>query len=509
MLSMLCSGYVVAQQHNQQQIQKLNYLYSYLRNNYVDELDLEPLVDEAIRATIEELDPHSSYLTREEMANLQRRLRGEFAGVGIKYILHNDTIVVRGTIPNSPAERADIRPNDRITTVNGESVIGISSDSVRTLLRGEPKTKVNIGIARRGESKLLNIKLQRSTIESSAISSAYRLGNIGYIAISAFSKPLAAEFMTAYRELDDAEALIVDLRNNAGGAITSAIDLTELFLSKGDVVVSTEGRTTNAVYTTKRDGILADVPIVVIINENSASASEIFAGAIQDHDRGVIIGRTSYGKGLVQRVVDFKDGTGLCITIARYKTPSGRIIQRPYTMGEGEEYKSDSLRYKHADSISYAQRPQYTTLKSRRVVYGGGGITPDIYTDGGSTPLSAELSEAYNNALFEHCAIEIFDGVSIEELRGRYPTVEAFSNEYTLSDTALGIFYESAGLRGEALSEYDVEFVTTMLMAAMAEQLYGDNARSYIYCTRFDLVAKRAYEVAADDSLMRDILKRD
>ena len=495
-----------AQLNDQQQIQKLNYVYQQIRNNYVDDVPLEPLVEEAIIATIKELDPHSSYLSKEEMSALQSRLSGEFAGVGIRYIMHNDTLVVRTTLDNSPARRAKILPNDRIITIDSRDVVGISTDSIATLLRGKPNSKVSLGIVRRGEDKPLNITLQRDNIESSAISAAFRIGDIGYISVSAFSKPVASEFYSAYKALGDIESLVVDLRDNAGGAITSAIDLTGLFLRKGDVIVSTEGRSNTVVYDKKKDGQLLDIPLVVLINENSASASEIFAGAIQDHDRGVVVGHTSFGKGLVQRVIDLKDGSGVCLTIARYKTPSDRIIQRPYTMGEGEEYMQDRVRYMHPDSIPHDDKLLFRTLKRGRKVYGGGGITPDIYIDIDSIVLSPALLNAYNNAKFEHTAIDILDIIPPESVAKQYPTYEAFGADFRLDNELMEIFYANTGLDADALSEIDKKFIEAMLLATIAESLYGGYARHYIYGLDFDRMVRRALAIAGDEELMRNTL---
>lgn len=495
-----------AQLSEQQQIQKLNYLYQQIRNNYVDDVSLEPLVEEAIIATIKELDPHSSYLSKEEMSALQSRLSGEFAGVGIRYIMHNDTLVVRTTLDNSPARRAKILPNDRIITIDDRDVIGITTDSIATLLRGNPNSKVSLGIVRRSENKPLNITLQRDNIESSAISAAFRLGDIGYISVSAFSKPVATEFYSAYKALGDIKSLVVDLRDNAGGAITSAIDLTGLFLRKGDVIVSTEGRNNTIVYDKKKDGPLLDIPLVVLINENSASASEIFAGAIQDHDRGVVVGHTSFGKGLVQRVLDLKDGSGVCLTTARYKTPSGRVIQRPYTMGEGEEYMQDRVRYMHPDSIAHDDKLLFRTLKRGRRVYGGGGITPDIYIDIDGIELSPTLLNAYNEAKFEHAVIDILDSLSIESIIEQYPIYKAFNDKFRLSDELKKIFYRYADIEVEMLSTVDNEFIEAMLLAAIAEPIYGGYARHYIYGTCFDPMMRRAIAIAGDEELMHDTL---
>ena len=419
----ICCISASAQLTEQQQIQKLNYVYQHLRNNYVDDVPLEPLVEEAIKATLRELDPHSTYLSKEQMSALQTHLRGKFAGIGIRYIIHNDTVVVRSTMEHSPAQQAEIRLNDRIVAINNQPIVGLATDSVATLLRGEADTKVMLSVVRRDESKTMDITLLRRDIESSAISASFRVRDVGYIAIDRFSKPLAVEFLKAYEELGDIKSLVVDLRNNGGGAITSAIDLSGLFLKKGDVIVSTEARTGNVVYDKKRDGVILDMPLVVIINESSASASEIFAGAIQDHDRGIIVGRTSFGKGLVQKVIDLKDGTGISLTIARYKTPSGRTIQRPYQMGGRSEYMGDTTRFMHPDSVAHDPELMFTTLKLGRKVYGGGGITPDIYIDTDTIKLSERVTKLYAESVFEHAAVEIWDRLSPCAMREQYPTI--------------------------------------------------------------------------------------
>ena len=509
LIAIMAFGYVgaSAQLTEQQQIQKLNYVYQQIRNNYVDDVPLEPLVEEAIIATLKELDPHSTYLNQEQMTSLQTRLRGEFAGIGIRYIVHNDTIVVRSVIEGSPAERAKIQINDRIVAIDRGSVVGLSADSIATLFRGEQNTKLSFSVVRRSEPKPLDINLSRDIIESRAINSTFRIGDVGYISFSAFSKPIVQEFYKAYKELGDIRCLIVDLRDNGGGAINSAIDLTGLFLRKGDVIVSTEGRTNSIVYDKKRDGVILDLPVVVIINENSASASEIFAGAIQDHDRGVIIGRTSFGKGLVQRVIDLKDGTGMCLTTARYKTPSGRIIQRPYTMGKGEEYMSDSMRFMHPDSIAHDPSLMFTTLKRGRKVYGGGGITPDVYINTDSIMLSPRLAQLHAQAIFEHTAVEIWDRFSPHTLREQYPTVEEFNAKYEPSEQIYELFYSAAGSTPDDFTEIDHKFIRTMILATMAEQIYQESARHYIYGMNFDYMMQRALNIATNNSLYTEILE--
>ena len=289
----LCCTSLSAQQTKRQLIKKLNSVYELLDEYYVEDVPLEPLVEEAIRTTLHSLDPHSKYYTKEEMEVLKRHLRGE------------------------DIERCPI--------------------------------------------------------------GAYRVDSVGYVKISTFTKPIASEFYTAYQELGDVKSLVIDLRDNGGGYVTGAIDLTSLFLAKGDVIMTRVSKQRERVFKSNHDGILKDIPLVVIINENTASASEIFAGAMQDHDRAIIIGRTSYGKGLIQKFVENKDGSGIVITTAYDKTPSGRPIQRPYIKGEGEAYRSDSTRYIHPDSIARDTSLRFKTLKLGREVYAHGGITPDIY----------------------------------------------------------------------------------------------------------------------------------
>lgn len=487
-----------AQLSDQQQIQKLNLVYQQIRGNYVDDVPLEPLVREAVIATLRELDPHSSYLDHEQMAALRTRLRGEFAGVGIRYIVHRDTLVVRSIINGSPAARAKIEINDRIVAIDDRPVVSITTDSIPQLLRGKAGSSVIVTIKRRGADKPLNIRLKRDNIESSAIDASFRIGDVGYVAISKFSKSLASEFLTALRRLGDISSLVVDLRDNGGGAITSAIDLTGLFLRKGDVVVSTEGRTNNVVYDKKRDGALLDLPLVVIINENSASASEIFAGAIQDHDRGVIVGHTSYGKGLVQRVIDFKDGTGMCLTVARYKTPSGRIIQRPYAMGQGEEYMRDTVRYMHPDSVPHDHKLLFNTLHRGRKVYGGGGITPDIYVDTDTLTLSPSLASLYREGLFEHLSVDICDNISADCFLNIYPTIEAFNANYEIDSPVMELFYQQAGLVADSLTPLDHSFIRAMILSIVSERLYGTDARYLIYNSSFDPMARQALDIAGN-----------
>lgn len=500
---------VVAQLTEQQQIQKLNYAYQYIRNNYVEDVSLEPLVEEAIRATLAELDPHSVYLTKEEMERARNRLSGEFAGIGIKYMMHRDTLVVRSVMDNSPAQRADILPNDRIVAVDNTSIIALDTDSIATLLKGEPNSKVKLKIARRNSPKIINLSLKRDYIDTSVISAAYRIGDVGYIAISSFSKPTASEFYDAYKNLGDIQAIVIDLRDNGGGSMSAAIDLTSLFLNKGEVMMYSAYRTREEAHVAKRDGALSDIPIVVLINESSASASEIFAGAIQDHDRGVIVGHTSYGKGLVQRIVDLKDGSGFMLTIARYKTPSGRVIQRPYNMGERRAYYEDRARYMHPDSVSHDGAPLFKTLKHGRTIYGGGGITPDVYLNNNDIALSEFVAKSLLNAAVEYSIIDYWDVADQQAILHNYPTLESFNDGYELDAHLTDIFFQTAGYTDCDITEVDRSYISTLLLAAMAEQLYGSNARHYIYGIRLDVMQQQAIDIAANNLVYNGILEDD
>lgn len=494
-LVVFCSS-ATAQLTDKQQIAKLNSVYEHIRDNYVDDVSLEPLVQEAIIATFKELDPHSKYLTKEEMESAKARLRGKFAGIGINYIMHNDTLVVRNTMDDSPARSSEILPNDRITAINSQSIIGLTTDSLTTLLKGEAGTSLKLRVERRGFVDPLEIDLRRNLINQSAIGAAFRFGDVGYIAIESFTRPLTANFYSAYNNLGDIKSLVIDLRDNGGGLISAAIDLTSLFLNKGDVIVSTEGRGESNTYTKRRDTKPIDIPLVVLINENSASASEIFAGAIQDHDRGTVVGHTSFGKGLVQRVIKLKDGSGIYLTIARYKTPSGRIIQRPYTMGMGEAYTSDSLRFIHPDSIPHNDRPVYKTLKLGREVYGGGGITPDEYINLSDRQISKSVLKVVEDGVIDRMAIDFIDRISFTTLLDSYPTMEHFHEQYCIDKQLLEKICCMGELSAEKLSKQDTDYLSTMFKSALAMRLYGDWGRRYIYVSEFDTMAQWAIAIA-------------
>ena len=503
-----CAINASAQLTEQQQIQKLNYVYSYIRNNYVDkELSLEPLVDKAIRATIAELDPHSNYLSREEMEWLRGHIRGEQAGIGIRYVIHNDTLVVSSIIENSPAQHADIQVNDRIIAIDNHSIIGLSTDSISPLLRGAANSDVRLQIKRRNINNNIDIELKRNNYTTSTVSASYRVGDVGYVAISAFSKVTHRDFYEAYTKLGNVNSVVIDLRDNGGGAESGAVDLASLLLRKGEVIVTNKYRDHEEVIKKKsKDNILCDIPLVIIINENSASASELFTGAIQDNDRGVIIGRTSFGKGLIQRIVDLKDGSGITLTIGRYKTPSGRIIQRPYEMGERDTYRSDKTRYMHPDSLEHDEALLFRTLKRGRPIYGGGGITPDIYIESDTVRISECVSQSREDLTFYHAVIDYWDVCDADNILCQYPTIEVFGKGYTVDDELLHIFYKTAGYNATELTATDIDYIRTMLIATMGKLLYGEDANHYPFGLSLDYMQQRAIEIAGDSREIDAIL---
>ena len=331
---MVCCWVGFAQQHNQQQLEKLNQAFHYTNNNYVDNIDLEPLVAEAIDAALKELDPHSSYMTRDEFMAMSQGIQGEFSGIGINFITLRDTIIVTRTLEDSPSERAGLKKNDRILSVNNTPLVGIKRSEAVEALRGKKGSTATLSILRNGE--IITKDVIRDDIPTNAIDIAFMLeGDIAYIHVDSFlSKSTTEEFCNAISRLNTKpNGIIIDLRGNVGGLLPSAIQFAELFLTRGDLIVTVEGRKNTTTYQASKSGKYADMPIAVLIDEETASASEIVAGTLQDHDRATIIGRRSFGKGLVQRLIKFKDESGMKITIARYKTPSGRVIQRPYTNG--------------------------------------------------------------------------------------------------------------------------------------------------------------------------------
>lgn len=381
---------------------KLNYLLQIIDNNYVDTVNVANLIEDAMPQILSELDPHSSYIGASEAKESVEELSGSFSGIGVRFTVQKDTVNVMNVIKGGPSERVGILAGDRIVAADDSTLIGLPDRQIIKRLRGEKFSKVRLKIVRHGQREPLEFTVVRGDVPVESVDAAFMLDdNTGYIAIESFGESTYPEMLTALAQLSaqGMNNLIIDLRGNRGGYMQTAIMMVNEFLPGGQLVVYTEGRKSEREeYRTDGRGSFQRLPLIVLVDEGSASASEIFAGAIQDNDRGTIIGRRSFGKGLVQQPIEFKDGSIVRLTVARYYTPSGRCIQKPYEKGHGEEYENDLMaRYERgeffsADSI-HQDGPEYHT-RLGRVVYGGGGIMPDIFIPEDTTLYTSYFREA-------------------------------------------------------------------------------------------------------------------
>lgn len=388
---------------------RLNNLLHIIDDQYVDAVNIDSLVDKAIPQILSDLDPHSVYISAKDVQQATDDLKGSFSGVGIEFVIRNDTIHVQGVIKNGPAEQAGILAGDKIVSVDGKLFVGkvVTNEEAMRRLKGPKDTKVKIGVQRYGQKSIKYYTITRGDIPQKSVSATYMLDdNTGYIKIKNFGENTYPELLIALAQLSQEgfSNLIIDLRDNTGGYLKSAVQMANEFLPKNRLIVYTEGRKSpRQDYKSDGRGSYQNIPLVVLINETSASASEIFAGAMQDNDRATIIGRRSFGKGLVQQQIGFPDGSMIRLTVARYYTPSGRCIQKPYVMGDDKDYEEDLLvRYQHGeffsqDSIKHTGPAYHTSIG--RTVYGGGGITPDIFVPEDTLGITSYFKEASMSGL--------------------------------------------------------------------------------------------------------------
>ena len=399
---------------------KINAILDIIDEQYVDTVNMKQLVEDAIPKVFSELDPHSVYIPAKDAQRVNEDLEGSFSGIGVSFNMQTDTILVINVIPGGPSEKAGLKPFDRIITINDSLYAGNKSDQevIMNTLRGAKNSTVKLGVKRKNEPELLYFDVTRGDVPVSSVDVSYEVSKgIGYIKVSKFGRTTYNEFITAIAKLKQAgcTSFVIDLRGNTGGYMDAAINMVNEFMPEGRLIVYTEGKAfpRNDVYT-NGTGTCQDAPIVVLTDEFSASASEIFSGAIQDNDRGLIIGRRTFGKGLVQSPIQLSDGSEIRLTIARYYTPSGRCIQKKYELGKDSEYEQDIYqRFMHgefdsADSIKLNNSEKYETVMGRPV-YGGGGIMPDVFVPADTTGVSRYLSDVTRTQFLYEYTFDFMD----------------------------------------------------------------------------------------------------
>ncbi len=469
---------------------KVNDLINYIEQDYVDSVSRTDLTDYAIQGILDKLDPHSQYIPAEDFADVEDQLNSNFEGIGIQFRIEKDSIMVIQTIPGGPSEKAGLMAGDRIVLINDSLMagVGITNKDAVGQLKGKRGSEVKVSVKRRGLADLIDFTLIRDVIPTYSIDISYMVNDsIGYIKLSRFAAKTYDEFVDAMTKLENLgmRQLILDLRGNTGGYLQASINIADEFLPDQKLIVYTEGnsRPNNYAYATAR-GSFEHQEIIILIDEASASASEIVAGAIQDNDRGTIVGRRSFGKGLVQEQLTFPDGSAIRLTVARYHTPTGRNIQRPYKNGSEEYYEEVHERFlsgemEDADSIAFTDTIKYYT-PAGKVVYGGGGIMPDIYV-----PLKADPKDRlYNkmirqNIIFEY-AFEYTDSerASLKE----YATAEDFIARYRVSDRhyqGLLAYAREKGLEFTADEARDSERKMRVLLKAYIGRNLLDDAAFY------------------------------
>ncbi len=477
----------------QGQSDKVSGMMQYIRENYVDTINQEQLLEAAITGMLGDLDPHSQYLPAEDFTEASEQLRGNFEGIGVQFRLINDTVVIINTIPGGPSEKAGLKGGDRIVKIEGKIVAGVKLEDKDVIkrLKGTKGTKVAIDILRRGVKKLLPFTITRDVIPTYSIDVHYMpVPGTGYIKLSKFSATTVKEMSEAMEDLQKQgmQNLILDLRGNGGGYLDAAVKLADEFLPDKAVVVYTEGQNRpRKNYYATAEGTFEKGKLLVLIDEGSASASEIIAGAIQDNDRGTIIGRRSFGKGLVQEQLDFQDGSAVRLTVARYYTPSGRCIQKPYDKG-AMEYNHESIdrftngEVEHPDSIHFADSLKYKTLKGR-IVYGGGGIMPDEYIAMKRDSANILYNKLINTGAFNQWTFEYAD--KNRQKLSVWKDFNDFDRSFRITTDLMADFLayakkEGVTARPDELQKSRTE-IESLLKSLIARHVYDDQGFYPIY----------------------------
>ena len=426
-----------------------------ITNLYVDSVDEKKLAEDGIRGMIEQLDPHSSYSTAKETKEMNEPLQGSFEGIGVQFNMVKDTLLVIQPVVDGPSERVGILAGDRIVSVNDTAIAGVkmSKEDIMKRLRGAKGSKVRLGVVRRGIAGILKFTVVRDKIPVKTLDAAYMIRpHVGYIRIGSFGVTTYNEFMKAVETLKASgmKDLILDLQENGGGYLMAAVQIANEFLHNSDLIVYTQGRKVpRQDYCADGSGRLLDGKVFVLINEYTASAAEIVTGAIQDQDRGIVVGRRSFGKGLVQRPIDLPDGSMIRLTIAHYFTPSGRCIQKPYKKGDAIDYAMDiEKRFEHgelysADSIHFADSLKYYTLRKHRVVYGGGGIMPDVFVPLDTTQYTKFLRQMAARSYIINANLKYID-VNRKQLKKQFATFNDFNARFEVPQSLIDDVVQAA-----------------------------------------------------------------
>ncbi|MHC1706304.1 MAG: S41 family peptidase [Bacteroidales bacterium] len=484
---------------------KINDLINYVKDSYVDTVNDLQLYDGAINGLLQQLDPHSSYIPAADFHDVMDPLRGNFEGIGVQFRIVSDSIVIMNTIPGGPSAKAGLKAGDRIVRVDGKKILSekITDAEVIKHLKGPKGSKVMLGIFRRGTPGLISFTVTRDVIPTYSVDAAYIIEpGTGYIKISRFSATTSKEVTEAIMDLLDQgmKSLILDLRDNTGGYLQSAIDLAKEFLPEKSMIVYTEGRKRpRQSYYADRRGLFQQGQLIVLIDEGSASASEILAGAVQDNDRGLIIGRRSFGKGLVQEELDFKDGSAVRLTVARYYTPTGRCIQRPYDKNHRDYEMEPMKRFleegAHPDSIHFPDSLKYKTPKGK-IVYGGGGIMPDLSIPLEKNDAANVLHTLINNGTLVQFAFEFTD--RNRPYLATFTDYKKYDTGFIVSDKILKEFIDFAAKKGTAFNDQSLqkskEEIKSYLKSLIARDIFDDKGFYPIY-NKTDKTIQKALEV--------------